>query len=607
MGANDGSVLAFRQLTNNGANNLRYNIVLASDGYTHAEIPLFQSHCRGFLRKLFWTAPFSSMRCTFNVFALEVSSTASGVDDPATCGDGTTGSGAMPATFFDSTMCGGGRVRRAMTLDSGLARNRVAGFLPQAHSILVLVNSPLGGGTQGDVAVFTTEPGWEDTALHEYGHVLGLADEYGCYVCDGTDSGRSYDLFDAIGKGYGLPDEPNVSPGGARSGLKWGSMVASSTMVPTTPGSVPAGTVGMFESCKYYDLNLFRPEEFCAMRKEELPFCAVCRSAITTALAPWTPTTTCTTPTATPASVTLDARIHGKVMISPGKGGYQVTLVATTNLPATAAWMYRLDSGAWTAMPATRTIRVPLNENPGTYVYNHSADTRAAVTVADLDHWVPATSAFMTAEATDAIALRQPDNAASKLVPDYGNSGNMGGAGSASINIARIGAGNGWLYLRTQMEYTRLAMRLQLDAGYFGPDDNAAWGLQNITWTPTPDQSSGLNAFYEVTFGTNGLCWLTSDPTTVVDPSVGFAISAKGKDAIGQSFNVTGRLIPTNLEYRRSISTIEIAKIPEWEWPMRLEAPENVLETVVDGVVVTLSEDVLKIDDLEVELKDARE
>ena len=40
---------------------------------------------------------------------------------------------------------------------------------------------------------------------------------------------------------------------------------------------------------------------------------------------------------------------------------------------------------------------------------------------------------------------------------------------------------------------------------------------------------------------------------------------------------------------------------------MRFETPENVLDTVIDGVVVTLEDDVLKIDDLEVELKDARE
>jgi hypothetical protein len=605
MGANDGSVLAFRQLLDNGATNLRYNIVLVSEGYTQAEIPLFQSHCRGFLRKLFWTAPFSSLRCTFNVFALEVSSTQSGVDDPATCADGTTGSGAMPATFFDSTMCAWG-VRRAMTLDSGLVRNRVAGFLPQAHSILVLVNSTLNGGIQGDVAVFTTEPGWEDTALHEYGHVLGLADEYGCYVCDGTDGGRTYDFFDSLFR-YGPLNQPNVTPGGPRSGLKWGSMVAAATPVPTTPGSVPAGTVGMFESARYYDLGLFRPEEICAMRTTGAPFCAVCRSSITSALAPWTPTTTCTTPTATPASATLNALIRGKVMVSPGKGGYEVTLDSTTNLPATPTWSYRSAAGAaWTAMPASRTIRVPINQNPGTYVYDHTAEVRAQVTVADLDFWVPGTSAFTTALATDPIALRQPNNAANRLVSDYKNAGNVGGAASASLNVGRLRAGNGWLYLGTRMQYTRLAAALQLDDGYFGPDDNAAWALQSITWTPTPNQSAGMTAFYDITYA-NGLCWLTNAPSTVVDPDVGFTITANGTDAIGQSFSVTGRLIPTNLEYRRSISTIQLAKIPEWEWPMRFETPVDRLDVVIEGVVLTLDEDVLKIDDLEVELKDARE
>ena len=177
MGATDGAVLAFRQLMDNGSQKLRYNIVLVSDGYTAAEIPLFQAQCKSFLRKLFWTTPFSSLRCTFNVFALEVSSTQSGIDDPAACGDITIGSGARPATYFDSTMCGRGRVRRVVSLDTGLVRNQVAGFLPEAHSILVLVNSSLSGGAAGDVAVFTAEPGWEDTALHEFGHVLGLADE----------------------------------------------------------------------------------------------------------------------------------------------------------------------------------------------------------------------------------------------------------------------------------------------------------------------------------------------------------------------------------------------------------------------------------------------
>jgi hypothetical protein len=605
MGANDGAVLAFRQLMNNGANSLRYNIVLVSDGYTAAEIPLFRSHCKGFLRKLFWTAPFSSLQCTFNVFALEVSSTASGIDDPLACDDGSTGSGALPATFFDSTMCGWGSVRRAVKVDSGLVRNRVEGFLPEWDAILVLVNSSLGGGAQSDVAVFTTPPGWEDIALHEFGHKLGLADEYGCYVCDGSDSGRRYDLLDSIFR-FGLPGEPNVTDTSGRAGLKWGAMVATATPVPTTPGSVPAGTVGLFESAKYYDLGLFRSEAFCAMRTIGAPFCAVCRAAITQALVSWTPTTTCVTPTATPASLTVDARIHGKVMISPGRGGYEVTLDTTTNLPAAPTWTYRLDGGAWTALPATRIIQVPINQSPGTHIYNHSAEVRAVVSVADLDYWVPGTSTFTTAEGTAPIALRQPNNAANVIVSDYENAGNVEGTGSASINLGGIAAGNGWLYVGIRKYYTRLAARLQLEPGYFGPDDNPAWGLQNITWTPTPSQRVGATAFYDVTFGPNGLCWLNSDPATVVDPNVGFPISANGKDAIGQPFSATGWLVPTNVEYRRSTSTIQIARIPQWEWPMLFDIREKVVEVVLDGVSVKLNESVLQIGKLQAKLQDAR-
>ncbi len=609
MGSNDGAVLAFRQLMNNGANNLRYNIVLVSEGYTEAEIPLFRSHCKGFLRKLFFTTPFSSLRCTFNVFALEVSSTASGLDDPLTCGDGTTGSGAMPATFFDSTMCGGGSVRRLVSLDSGLVRNRVAGFLPQANSIALLVNSTLSGGVKGDVAVFTTEPGWENTALHEFGHVLGLADEYGCYVCDGTDSGRTYDWFDSIIKGYGWPNEPNVTSTGGRAGLKWGPMVAGATPVPTTPGSVPAGTVGLFPGAKYYDFGLFRSEEFCRMRTEGSPFCAVCRAAIMSALAPWTPTTTCVTPTATPASLSVDPRIGRKVMISPGRGEYEVTLDRTTNLPAAPVWDYRLDGGAWTTMPATRTIQVPINRSLGTYVYNHSVEVRGMVSVEDLDFWVPATSTFTTAQDTDPIALRQPNSAGNVIVSNYKDAGNVEGTGpeAVSINFFRIKAGNGWLYVRTRTYYTRLAAKLQLDPGYFGPDDNPAWGLQNIAWMPTPGQSAGLTAFYDVTLDPSGVCWLNSDPATVVDPNVGFPISAQGKDAIGQPFSATGRLVPTNVEYVRSISTIQIAKIPKWEWPVLFDIREKILEVVFKGVRVTLKENELQIGDLKVKLKDARE
>ncbi|WP_243075412.1 M64 family metallopeptidase [Microbacterium sp. SS28] len=606
MGASDGAVLAFRTLQDNGPRQLRYNIAIVSDGYTAAEMPLFRSHCKSFLRTLFWTAPFSGLRCTFNVFALEVASTQSGIDDPLMCGDGTTGTGAMPRTYFDSTMCGGGAVRRVISLDSGAVRNRVAGFLPEVHSILVLVNSSLHGGVQGDVAVFTAEPGWEDTALHEFAHVLGLADEYACYVCDGTDSGRRYDSFLSFFQ-YGPLDEPNVTDQTALSRIPWGASILPTTTVPTPPGTVPLGTVGLFAGAKYYATGLFRSEESCKMQSTGMPFCGVCRTSITSALASWTPSTVCVTPTVIAPTMSLSAFPTRKVMITPGRGGYMVPLTASTaGLPGTPVWSSRVDTGSWMPMPANRTAIVPVNQQAWTHAYDHTVGVLAEVTVADLDFWVPGTAAFTTAAADVPIALPRPAPAGNVVVSDYADSGNVEGSnGSSSINIGGVKAGNGWVSIGTRRYYTRLAVKVQLDAGHFGPDDDPAWSLQSITWTPAPTQRVGAHAYYDITFDAAGMCWLNSSPATVVDPNVGFAISASGRDAIGQPFTASGRLVPTNVDYRQSISTIQVPRIPKWEWPMRLEILNAGLEVQVDGTPVVLEGDILRIGDVEIPVERA--
>ena len=213
----------------------------------------------------------------------------------------------------------------------------------------------------------------------------------------------------------------------------------------------------------------------------------------------------------------------------------------------------------------------------------------------------------MTAQATDPFAMRQPDNAANRVFSDYGNAANVGGPGTASLNVGRFAAGNGWLYLGTQQQYTRLVMRLDLDGGYFGPEDNATWPLQSATWSPTPSQSAGLTATYDITYGATGLCWLTNAPGTIVDSRGRLRGHRLGQGRHRPAIHRDRSTHPSHLEYKRSISTIQIAKIPQWEWPMRFETPENIVDTVIDGVVVTLEHDVLKIDDLEIELQDAGE
>jgi hypothetical protein len=253
-------------------------------------------------------------------------------------------------------------------------------------------------------------------------------------------------------------------------------------------------------------------------------------------------------------------------------------------------------------MPANRTVTVPINEQQNTYVYDHSVGAQAEVTVAELDYWAPPVT---SAQADVPVMLRKPNPAASSVISDYDDPGNVEGTFATSINFGGVRAGNGWISIGVRRYYTRLAAKLVLDGGYFGPDDDPAWAPKSIVWDPAPSQRTGVHAFYDVTFDPNGLCWLNSDPGTVVDPNVGFPIAVSGNDAIGQPFHASGRLIPTHVDYRESISTIEVPKIPKWEWPILIETPDTVVDVAVDGTQVQLDGDVLKIGDVEIEVKDA--
>jgi hypothetical protein len=602
MGANDGAVLGFSQLVNNGPDNLRFNLVLVSEGYREEELPLFHAQCDSFVRALFWAAPFSDTWSALNIFRLDVRSTDSGMDDPAMCSDGSSGSGAQPDTYFDSTNCSGG-VRRALDLDSGAVMRTVRGYQAAWKCIIVLVNSSLYGGTNGSVAVFSTPSGWENTAIHEFGHNLGLADEYECYVCNGSDSGRTWGVG-GFGSIWNEPGEANITSTNSRTGLKWVHLVSSSTPCPTTPGSVPAGTVGLFEGAGYYQFALFRPEQNCRMRSQSNPFCGVCREEIQRVLSAFRPMTpSLVLPSPVPASVTASARVREKVLAG-GKGAYNVTLDVTTNLQGTVAVTYQLDNGTETDLPAPPSIAVPVNlgaPDP----YSHTAEVRASIGVADLDYWVPEEAQYMSAQATVPIGLPRPSPSGNSVRPQYDAAESVSADEQVTVSlrpeIPEIRAGNGFLYVAQRTFYTRVAMKLTLDRGYFGPDDDPSWKLLDIVWTPQPSSASNEIAVYDVSYDA-GLCWLGDDRAGSVPPERGFQIVAEGHDAIGQAFSATGQLYPSNEVFQRSISTVEIPSIPEWEWPVEFVKTVANPVTVVEGVNVQLDQNALRIGGVEVPL-----
>lgn len=296
MSAADGFVSGVQKIVDHGPDAARFNVVILGDGYRGTEMGKYQADVQAFVDAFRQTAPFGDLWCGINVHRVDVVSTDSGADDPLSCGDGSVGSGAVARTYFDATFCSGNLFRRQLTVDNASARSVALTQVPAAHVTMVIVNSPLYGGTGGQVATFSTAPGAAEIALHELGHTaFGLADEYEYYV--GCGSGETgHDVYAG-----GEPVEPNVTRNTNRATLKWKSVLSSSTdALPTTtnancgqcdpqPNPRQPDYVGAYEGARYMHCGCYRPSFDCRMRTLGKPFCGACRQVIRATLAPYLP------------------------------------------------------------------------------------------------------------------------------------------------------------------------------------------------------------------------------------------------------------------------------------------------------------------------------
>jgi hypothetical protein len=289
MGTADGRVIGTTRILDHGPDNRRFNLVLLSEGYQQAQLTQFATDAQAFVQSLQATVPFNGSWDAINVHRIDVSSTDSGADDPASAG----GTGATARTYFDATF-GNGGLRRALVVNNGLVIQTANARVPAWHVLMVIVNTTIYGGTGGQVAVFSLASGANEIGLHEMGHTaFGLADEYQYYRGCGVDTDRNRHPA-------GEPTQPNVTVNSNRKTIKWRNLIAAATAVPTMQNpncancdnrasTVPAGTVGAFEGAHYYHCGAYRPEYNCKMRELGQPFCAVCSGVIQQALAPFRP------------------------------------------------------------------------------------------------------------------------------------------------------------------------------------------------------------------------------------------------------------------------------------------------------------------------------
>lgn len=255
-------------LLTSGPSANRLNIVILAEGFTSNQESLFNQRAQAVLDKFLNTQPYASFKAFFNGYTIFVASEESGSDHPS--------QNIFRSTYFNSSFESSG-VDRLLTIppnsfNSNFADGRgrvfalLADYLPEYDIAVVLVNDPAYGGSGGIPAVASLNSASPDIAVHEVGHSFaGLGDEYDTP--------------------FNAPDteEPNTTRETRRAFIKWNDWILSSTPIPTPETAAFASVVGLFEGAHYQATGWYRPKLDCTMKTLGVPFCEICREALTLA------------------------------------------------------------------------------------------------------------------------------------------------------------------------------------------------------------------------------------------------------------------------------------------------------------------------------------
>ena len=215
MTTSDGTVQGHTQIFGSAPRNRAFTIVLLADGFTAAQQNDFNNACTAFLTALRATPPYTDLMPAINVFRVNVASTDSGADDPASGG----GTGATARTYFDSTFRRQQHPPAAGVQHHHRAdRGRRAGA--GVHAWCSWSSTRPSMAAAADRSAPTRWPVARPRSRStRSGHTAyGLADEYP-YYAGGAETGHDHHPA-------GEPGEPNVTTNTNRATLKWRWAVA---------------------------------------------------------------------------------------------------------------------------------------------------------------------------------------------------------------------------------------------------------------------------------------------------------------------------------------------------------------------------------------------
>jgi IgA Peptidase M64/Peptidase M64 N-terminus len=294
-------------LQRNGDPAHKVDLLLLGDGYTARERRKFESDARRLMDVLFSTSPFKERRQDFNVWGLCPPAAQSGISRPSL--------GVHRRSPVGATYDAFGSERYILTFDNRAFRD-LASHAPY-ELVEIVANSRTygGGGIFNLYGTVAADSRWAPYIfVHEFAHhVAGLADEY---FTSPTAYEKQPDRPEPWERNVTAdprhpkwsallsPDTPLPTPWDENGFLEWqkgvqerrrriraekrpesemDALFAAEKAEATRRLSAEphAGKVGAFEGANYEATGYFRSQIDCIMfTRDDVPFCAACRSAL---------------------------------------------------------------------------------------------------------------------------------------------------------------------------------------------------------------------------------------------------------------------------------------------------------------------------------------
>lgn len=229
-----------------GPTDKRINLVIMGDGYQISEQDKFITDAIGLKDYLFTTVPYSNYAEYFNVIAVKVISSESGIKHPATATDVAEPvfPASNPTTFLETSFDYQSIHRCIYTSNTNLTTQVLAANVPFFDIAVVVANTPEYGGCAGTYAYFSAHANAKEIFIHEIGHSFAnLADEY---------------WFAPTG------ESPNKTQDGNPGSNRWKNWIGTDNV-----------DIYAFPE----DPSWFRPHQNCEMRFLGNDYCAVCKEA----------------------------------------------------------------------------------------------------------------------------------------------------------------------------------------------------------------------------------------------------------------------------------------------------------------------------------------